>query len=201
MPPLPPHTTTTLKKQPSEWREVPFDGAPSRAGPAGGRWMQAIVEAPGPDARLHFFVRGPRPDLNDEWGSTAARGGGGGGNWAVSTLDGGGSGSGSGGGGADGGGAEDRPARANVSGGDASSGSGGVAGVAAGGGDGTSGGPYYTLPWPGGWKLERGAVAKFERALAGPVMLCSDVDGTFVTDKGDPWGDSRIADFRAYWCA
>jgi hypothetical protein len=56
---------------------VPFDGAPSRGGPGGGRWMAAIIEAPGPDASLQFYVRGPRPDINDEWGSTSRRGGGG----------------------------------------------------------------------------------------------------------------------------
>jgi hypothetical protein len=66
-------------RQPDEWREIAFDGAPSRGGPGGGRWMQALIEAPGPEASLQFYVRGPRPDINDEWGSTSRRGGGGGG--------------------------------------------------------------------------------------------------------------------------
>ncbi|GBF98024.1 sucrose phosphatase [Raphidocelis subcapitata] len=164
--------------QPGEWREVAFDGAPSRAGPMGGRWMQAIIEAPGPSASLQFYVRGPRPDLNDEWGSSAARSGGG---WGGAGGGGGGGGSGKrrgGGGSVDGGSevqAEDRPHA-------------------------SSGATHYTLPWPSGWKLERGTVSKFLRALQGPIMLCSDVDGTFVTDnRSDAWGDSRIADFRTYW--
>ncbi|KIZ05253.1 hypothetical protein MNEG_2702 [Monoraphidium neglectum] len=159
-----------------EWREVPFDGAPSRSGPRGDRWMQAIIEAPGPNAQLQFYAKGPRPDINDEWGPSSSRrdgawGGSGNegarrGRGAINSDD-----------GADGV-AEDRPATGG-----------------AGGGPG-----HYTLPWPSGWKLERGAVSKFLRALRGPIMLCSDVDGTFVTDKqGDEWGNTRIKDFKTYW--
>lgn len=189
--------------EPGEWYEVPLDGAPSRAGPGGGRWMQAIVEAPGPEATLQFYVRGPRPDINDEWGSsisssrrTATDGGNGGYNG-----NGGGNGGSNGSeasrqqqqqrrsrgttGSVDAGGdprTEDRPSKGAVGGGV--------------GGEGT----YYTLPWPSGWKLDRGKVSKFLRALQAPIMLCSDVDGTFVTDKQlDAWGDSRVADFKRYW--
>lgn len=147
--------------EPPEWTEVPFDGAPSRCGPRGDRWMQATVEAPGPDAQLQFYILGPRPDINDEWGPSARYSGAGA--------------NGSGGGGGNGVPA-DRPA-----------GEGGRPG-------------HYVAPWPGGWKLERGCVSKFLRALRGPVMLCSDVDGTFVSDNhGDPFADRRVADFRAYW--
>ncbi|KAI8469032.1 MAG: sucrose-6F-phosphate phosphohydrolase-domain-containing protein [Monoraphidium minutum] len=156
--------------EPSEWCEIPFDGAPSRSGPRGDRWMQAIVESPGPDAQLQFYVRGPRPDINDEWGSTSSRRDpyGGNGNGRPRPPSGGSGGEPL---------AEDRPAKR---------------------GDG--GGGYYTLPWPSGWKLERGSVSKFLRGLQAPILLCSDVDGTFVSDNGsDAWADTRVADFRTYW--
>lgn len=129
---------------------MPFDGAPSRSGPRGDRWMQAIVESPGPDAQLQFYVRGPRPDINDEWGPSSSRKEGKESSWPGSNGRGGGGRGGGGGGGAGEGVAEDRPS--------AGAGSNG-------------GGGYYTLPWPSGWKLERGNVTKFLRALQGPIML------------------------------
>lgn len=123
--------------------------------------MQAIIEAPGPGSSLHCYVKGPRPDINDEWGSTSGRGrtGGGGGEGArrgaVMSDD-----------GSEAGGAEDRP----------------------------SGGPgaYYTLPWPSGWKLERGSVSKFLRALAGPIML--------VRRRGAYWLAQGVGFLRQWPC-
>lgn len=132
-----------MSQQPGKWLEIPFDGAPSRAGPTGGRWMQVIVEAPGPNASMQFYVRGPRPDINDEWGSTAARNARVNGDGKSPSKQSGSTGS------VDSTGepcAEDRPS-------------------------GTGGNGSYTLPWPSGWKLERGTVSKFLRALQGPIML------------------------------
>jgi len=125
--------------------------------------MQAIIEAPSPSATLQFYVRGPRPDINDEWGSTSSRHRGGGGNGGGNNGD-----WSSSGGGVDKrstGGSGGRSVMSSVD----------ADGVAEDRPSGSSGAQYYTLPWPSGWKLERGRVSKFLRALQAPIMLVGGV--------------------------
>ncbi|KAF8054588.1 SPP2 [Scenedesmus sp. PABB004] len=63
--------------------------------------------------------------------------------------------------------------------------------------------PCYTLRWPGGWKLQDGAVTKFNTVTAPPIMLVSDIDGTMVNESGDKgtqfWMDARTKEFQEYW--
>eukprot|EP00210_Caulerpa_lentillifera_P006877 g6574.t1 len=58
--------------------------------------------------------------------------------------------------------------------------------------------PYYICPVVGGYKLQNGVLKPFSKAVEGPVMLVSDIDGTMVNDEG-PDPDSAMKEFAYYW--
>lgn len=58
--------------------------------------------------------------------------------------------------------------------------------------------PYYTCPVVGGYKLQNGVLKPFSKAVEGPVMLVSDLDGTMVNHEG-PDPDAAMKEFAFYW--
>ncbi|GMH32935.1 hypothetical protein BSKO_00769 [Bryopsis sp. KO-2023] len=56
----------------------------------------------------------------------------------------------------------------------------------------------YVCPVSGGYKLEGGRLKPFGKALKGPVMVVSDLDGTMVENES-PEADRASQEFMKYW--
>jgi len=158
-----------------EWQSMPMDDAPSRSEPNGNnsRWKQAFVPAPSKSYAMEFYVQGPAPGEGVTGSASDGEGSG-----RSSRSQNGQVTRGSSSTRDSSGPKEDRPRKGSPD-------------------------AVYTMPWPGGWKLQNGTVTKFMRALDPPMLLCSDIDGTMVSDSGDKeekfWGLSRTQEFQNYW--
>ena len=179
-------------------------GSSSSSGGGGGgvaNRVAALAAAPSPACELEFFVRGPPvappPPAPDDGGAAAdetaaphppaaapngASGGDDGSNAALAAP------------------CPRHPEEDRGPGGSSSSSSGGAAAAA------DAGAPpqrpprqqrHYVLPAPMAWKLARGRVRKFPRALRPPTMLVSDLDHTLYAE-GEP-AAAALARFTHYW--
>jgi len=87
---------------------------------------------------------------------------------------------------------EDRPSRS-------ASGAGASGQPGGGAGDKHAGGPVYTLPRAGSFKLSWGSIRPFPRGAEPRFMLVSDIDGTMIGEHGDPAQYASSRRFRDYW--
>jgi hydroxymethylpyrimidine pyrophosphatase-like HAD family hydrolase len=195
------------------WQQLPMDVAPSRDAPNGGRWMTAVIEPP-PALRRDPWLLERRAEAEAEelgLGAASAAGSGGngsgdGGNGSISTAN--------------------RvaalaaapsppceleffvrgppvsPPTADAAIEEAAD-DGSNAALAAPSprhpeeDRGPGGGGHYLLPAPMAWKLSRGTVRKFPRALRPPSMLVSDLDHTLYAE-GEAAAQA-LARFTSYW--